>query len=272
MTDIPQITKSHRMKPRPAIVVQYAAIRALFLRELQTRFGHYRLGYLWAVLEPGLLVALKLLVFSSLFGRGMVGISYSLFIVAGMLPFFMFMRSATKSLGVVQSNKGLFSYRSVKPIDAVVARTLLELFLYFITFILFLIVLVFFGEKISLSHIPFLFLCWCVFYIFCFGFALVMAVLGDLSEELGKFISSIFVIMLFISGVMFSINSVPEEYHVYLLWNPVLHVLDFIRHAIAPEYPITYVSFEYLFRSAIIMLFIGLLAYRASEKRMLKSK
>ncbi len=37
---------------RSGLEVQQAVIKALFMREIKTRFGKYRLGYLWAVLEP----------------------------------------------------------------------------------------------------------------------------------------------------------------------------------------------------------------------------
>ena len=45
-----QIKKLPRLKPRGGLSVMRAAIRALLLRELQTRFGQYRLGYVWVLL------------------------------------------------------------------------------------------------------------------------------------------------------------------------------------------------------------------------------
>ncbi|RYZ86792.1 MAG: ABC transporter permease, partial [Moraxellaceae bacterium] len=138
-------TRPERLKPRGGLTVQYAAIRALFLRELQTRFGHYRLGYLWAILEPGLQVIFFLIIFGAVMKRAIPGMDYSLFLINGMLPFFMFMRSATRSLSAVESNTGLFSYRSVKPIDALIARTALESAIYFIVYIFFSGVLLWLG-------------------------------------------------------------------------------------------------------------------------------
>ncbi|ETJ41004.1 ABC-2 type transporter, partial [human gut metagenome] len=37
---------------RSGFEVQVAAVKALFFREIRTRFGKFRLGYLWAILEP----------------------------------------------------------------------------------------------------------------------------------------------------------------------------------------------------------------------------
>jgi capsular polysaccharide transport system permease protein len=49
---------------RSGLEVQQATVKALFLREIKTRFGKYRLGYFWAVLEPAahLLVLMVILV------------------------------------------------------------------------------------------------------------------------------------------------------------------------------------------------------------------
>lgn len=37
---------------RSGFEVQKVTVEALFLREIRTRFGKFRLGYLWAILEP----------------------------------------------------------------------------------------------------------------------------------------------------------------------------------------------------------------------------
>lgn len=49
---------------RSGFEVQKVTVEALFLREIRTRFGKFRLGYLWAILEPSahLLILLGILV------------------------------------------------------------------------------------------------------------------------------------------------------------------------------------------------------------------
>lgn len=272
MTDSPLIAKSHRMKPRPAIVVQYAAIRALFLRELQTRFGHYRLGYLWALLEPSVQIAFFVFVLGKVMSRVMPGIDYSLFMVNGMLPFFVFMSSCTRAISAVESNQGLFSYRPVKPIDAVIARTLLETLLYFVIYVVFTFILLWLGREVSFSHIPFLLFCWLSLFIFSLGFSLVLMVIGDFSNEIGKFIGIFFFVLYMMSGIMYSLHSVPLEYLHYFTWNPIVHCLESMRHSVAPAYPVDHIDFNYFLMSTVVMLFIGLLLYRRFEKRMMTTK
>lgn len=270
MTEI--IDRPLRLKPRGGLAVQYAAIRALFLRELQTRFGHYRLGYLWAILEPALQVIFFLIIFGTVMKRVIPGMDYSLFLINGMLPFFMFMRSATRALSAVDANRGLFSYRSVKPIDALIARTTLESVLYFAVYLLFTGFLLWIGKEVSFSQIPFLLLCWFLLFLFSIGFSLIMMVIGDLSEEIGKFIGAIFFVFYLMSGIIYSVHIIPAQYQGYILWNPIVHCIESMRHAVAPSYPIDHVNIFYFVEVLIIILFLGFLLYRGSEKRMLKTK
>lgn len=271
-TEQPQLQRLPRFKPRGGLQVMYASIRALFLRELQTRFGHYRIGYVWAILEPGTLIGLKLIVFSTIREKISPSIPFVLFLTVGICAFFMVMRTMTKNMSVVESNKALFSYRNVKPIDAIIARSFLECCLYFFCMTVFLTALAWSGVSINLSHIPFFLLTWVLLYVFAIGMGMVTAVIGNFSAEIGKFISSLMIIFYFMSGIVFSINSVPVEFHAYFLWNPILHALDYLRWAVSPSYSTTYVSYQYFVECTVVVFFIGLLLYKANEKNMIKSK
>ena len=133
----PLLKKLPRLKPRGGLTVMRAAIRALLLRELQTRFGQYRLGYVWVFLEPLFTIGILLFLFGAVMKRTLPGMEYEIFLINGILPFFMFRSGVTQALSAIQSNKGLFSYRPVKPIDALLARNFLEFLLKFIADIFF---------------------------------------------------------------------------------------------------------------------------------------
>lgn len=143
-----------RLKPRGGVRVMFATITALLLRELQTRFGQYRLGYLWVFLEPLLSIGIMLIIFGAIRHQVAPGIDFVVFLVNGIIPFFMFRTGVMQAMSAVRSNKGLFSYKPVKPIDAVLARNILELILKFIAYIGFSAVLLWFGFHISFDYIP----------------------------------------------------------------------------------------------------------------------
>jgi len=88
------------IKKRSGLLVMGAAFHALLMRELQTRFGSYRLGYLWAPLEITLQMVIMLVVFGAIMKRALPGMDYMLFLVAGFTPFFMMQKIANRSLGL----------------------------------------------------------------------------------------------------------------------------------------------------------------------------
>ncbi|ENX64527.1 MULTISPECIES: ABC transporter permease [Acinetobacter] len=261
-----------RLKPRGGLQVMYAAVRALFLRELQTRFGQFRLGYLWILLEPALHIGVLLLLFGRI-SHTIPGMEFEVFLVNGIIPFFLFRTTVIQSLSAVQANKGLFSYKPVKPIDTLIARCFLELFLYFVAYLFFSAILLWFGFTISFEAIPTLLGYWVLLSLFSFGLGLIFMVVGDISQELNKFIPMLFFILYFLSAVIYTIHLVPVEYQEYLLWNPIIHLLELMRHTVAPNYPLVQgISLTYVLEWIIGSLFLGLLLYKRFEQRMVKTK
>ena len=64
--------------------------------------------------------------------------------------------------------------------------------------------------------------------------------------ELGKIVPLLTRPLFFISGLFFSLNDIPSQYHHYLLWNPILHAIELIRNACYPGYNADSLSMGYL--------------------------
>ena len=262
-----------RLKPRGGVRVMFATITALLLRELQTRFGQYRLGYLWVFLEPLLSIGVMLIIFGAIRHQVAPGIDFVVFLVNGIIPFFMFRTGVMQAMSAVRSNKGLFSYKPVKPIDAVLARNILELILKFIAYIGFSAALLWFGFHISFDYIPQLLGYWVLLFIFTLGCSLIFMVIADFSSEIQKFLSAVFLILYLASGVIFSIKIIPAEFRDYMLYNPLIHIFELMRNAVSPTYTLVDgISLSYFIVWLIVVLFIGLLLYKRFEKRMVQSK
>ncbi|NNH76596.1 ABC transporter permease [Acinetobacter sp. ANC 5380] len=268
-----QLKKLPRLKARGGLQVMHASIRALLLRELQTRFGQYRLGYLWVFLEPLLTIGIMVVLFGTVMQRTLPGMDYPVFLINGIIPFFMFRTGVTLAISATESNRGLFSYRPVKPIDALLARNVLEFLLKFTAYIAFTAAFVWFGYSISFEQIPQLLGYWSLLFIFMLACSLIFIVIGDFSKELNKFLSVFFLILYFLSGILYSIHIIPVEYREYLLYNPLIHIFELMRHAVAPSYSLVPgISLSYFIIWMIVSLFIGLLLYKRFERHMVKSK
>lgn len=191
------------MHKRTPWQIQKAVINALYLREMKTRFGSQKLGYLWAVLEPAAII----IAIWAMFGlhlRGGGSEDYPMFLMTGMLSFQLFSKISNSSMNAFQANKGLFNYRQVKPIDTLFTRVIVECLVYGIVFVLFMII----GGQLGFqgyAHDPFnLLLTFVGLIAFSFFFGLTGAVLAMFSETFPKIIGLINRPLFFASGIFFS--------------------------------------------------------------------
>jgi capsular polysaccharide transport system permease protein len=256
---------------RSGFEVQQAAVKALFLREIRTRFGKYRLGYFWAILEPAAHLLVLLGIFGFIMHRTMPDISFPVFLLNGIIPYFIFSNISNRSVGAIEANQGLFNYRPVKPIDTIISRSLLETLIYVAVYILLMIVVWLAGEYFEITNLLQLIATWSLLVIFSFGIGLIFMVVGKSIPETQKFLPILLKPLYFISCIMFPLHTIPKDYWPYLLWNPLVHAVELSREAVMPGYVSEGVSMNYLTFCALAILFIGLALYRTREEAMLTS-
>ena len=122
-----------------ALEVQGRVIKALFLREMKTRFGEKRLGFLWSFIEPAIHVSIIIGLWS-VFGRlGPQGISPTLFLITGVLPYIMFVNILNQTMKSIAGNKALLVFPQIKPIDFIISRIVVEFTTYGVVFLVFLL-------------------------------------------------------------------------------------------------------------------------------------
>ncbi|WP_072926017.1 ABC transporter permease [Nissabacter archeti] len=256
---------------RSGLEVQKAAVKALFLREIKTRFGKYRLGYLWAALEPAAHIVIMLTIFGYIMHRTMPDISFPVFLINGIIPFFIFSNISNRSIGAIEANQGLFNYRPVKPVDTIIARAGLELVIYGLVYLLLMLGVGLLGEQFVVTRLITLIAVWLLLVLFAGGVGLIFMVVGKSFPETEKFLPILIKPLYFISCVMFPLHSIPKEYWPYLLWNPLVHVVELCRESVMPGYVSDGVSLGYLALCTLVVLFIGLALYRVREEAMLTS-
>lgn len=251
--------------------VQQAAVKALFLREIRTRFGKYRLGYLWAILEPTAHLLIMMGTFGYIMHRTMPDISFPVFLLNGIIPYFLFSNISTRSIGAIEANQGLFNYRPIKPIDTIISRAVLETLIYTMVYVTLMTIVSLSGGFFSIINLLQLITTWILLVLFSGGIGLIFMVVGKTFPEMQKFLPILLRPFYFISCIMFPLHTVPKEYWPYLLWNPVVHIVELSREAVMPGYISQGVSLEYLAFCTLVILFVGLALYRNREEAMLTS-
>lgn len=255
---------------RSPLEIQKAVIFALFVRELKTRFGKYRMGYVWALLEPVAHVTVLSLIWSAMGTHDFNGIPVPMYILTGMIPFLYFQKSVSLCMNAIDANRGLFNYRQVRPIDPVLARIVLETIIHFSSYLFLLFIAGWFlrydvaiNDALGLITINSLLL------ITTLGVGLLFSVYNTLYPEIMKLVPLLlFRILYFISGIMFPLIFVPAEYHRWLLWNPLLHIVEFNHLYYFSNFVTGEVSLSYVLLFAMASLTLGLLSYRTNWVRM----
>lgn len=251
-------------------------VSALLLRELKTRFGKYRLGYLWAIFEPFMFISLFVGIRGILAGSLRSGadkfiyhVDYPLFLAAGLIPFFMFKHTVVQIMHSIEANRGLFAYQPVKPIDAMIARWILEGLIFISLWILVFFILDFIGFHTEIKDPLGLIGIYILFYLFSFGVGLIFCIIINIYDEIRHLISPFLMFLFLTSAIFFSIEMIPSKFQIYLLWNPSLHFIELSRERFFPLYKAEVCSFEYITLWTIVVLFLGLILYKYKIKEIL---
>ncbi|MGI9273630.1 MAG: ABC transporter permease [Endozoicomonas sp.] len=257
------------MQKRSSLKIQLAVINALLRRELKTRFGQYRLGMAWALIEP----VLQILVFMGLFyfrdRTAMGGLELPIFLATGIAPFLYFKKVITQSLNAVSANRNLLIYRQVRVFDPFIARFVLEFALAFAVFCVIVAGSWWIGYKVEIISSLYFLLIYLQLSFFAFGLGLIFGVINTLYPEPGKFIPPLLQPLMFISGTFFSINELPPSVQDWLLWNPLIHAFELMRSCFSHDYDTSLVSQEYLALCTLVAMTLGMLMFRANWRKML---
>ncbi|MHA7834322.1 MAG: ABC transporter permease [Algiphilus sp.] len=248
---------------RSSVEVFRTSVWAFLLREMKDQFGRFRLGYFWALAEPGAVVAI--LTFLHAVVRGghstLYGESPVVFFVFGAVPYFLFMNCVQRAQGSISGMKGLFSYRQVRPIDVVIARSIIEGLTMVGVGFLFVLGWLWFGNTLPLADPLLLASSLTMLFLLGFSLGLCFEVFGTIYNDMRRIFAIVMRPMFFISGLFFTIEMIPMEYRPYLIWNPVLHAVDFTRDAVLQGYESPANPF-YVPACILLLLFIGLSGYR----------
>lgn len=259
----------HAHSARSSSVITLSVWKALFLREALSRIFAGRAAWFWLLAEPVFHVAYLIFIFTVIRVRSVGGIDTAIWIIAGLLAFFMFRRTGTQVMNAVGANQALFAYRQVKPVDTVLVRGGLEGFLMIIITSILLTGAALFGHSVvpadPLAVLEAFFGLW----LLGLGFGLVTSVVSELVPELGRVIMLVMKPLYLISGVMLPLSAVPQPYRDWLLLNPVAHGLEAARLGFAPYYhAVPELSIAYIYDVALVSIFLGLALQRRFAVRL----
>lgn len=245
---------------------QLRVIFALILREARVKHGRSKFGYMWTIVEPAMLIVFLTLLFNQFRPSTGAGVSFAVFFATGVLPFQLFRNMSQYVGNAMEANRPLFNYPPVQPIDAILARAILD-----VSSVIVVMVIVFSVQIITIDapfpySIPRLVLVVMLIALMGTGAGLCLAI----SRRFIPSISNIYTVIMgpafFLSCVFYSLQSLPENFRKILAWNPLVHAVEGFRTGFFGGYRAPDISLMYLFWWGFILMFLGLLGNNMTKK------
>jgi len=256
-------------RKRSTLRIQRAVLVALVIRELRSRVEGRWLGLLWMLFEPLAHVMVILALFGFRHHATSPNVELPVFLVTGLLPFFVFRNLARRLPAAISSNRGLYAYRQVKPFDALIARAIVEVGLYGAVYATALMLLGWLGyhwlpqAPLELIVVGFLLVTFGV------GLGLVFAVAAHNRPRVQTVIGFAFLPLYLLSGVIFPVHTLSPDVRAWLLWNPVLHLIELARtYFIAAYQPLEGINLGYPAAWTLAASALGMSLYRVYRHRL----
>jgi capsular polysaccharide transport system permease protein len=252
-----------------SLVIHVEVVGALIHREILTRYGRSRLGYLWALFQPLIFVATMYFVFAVAGRRLPEGVWPIGFLLTGIVSFRFFSETRERVGNSIKGNLPLLYFRQVTLFSVIVARTALEFLTNLVIFALLVGIAYLLGEKINIRG-P-LEILWGFILLTLLGLelGLIVAVFGKVFPAIENLSSSISRTLFFVSGLWFYANELSHHVRSLLLVNPLFHILEIIREGYFVSYDAKYASLTYVHAWVLVGGVLALSLKRVMHHRLL---
>lgn len=236
---------------------------AMFMREAVSRTMADRFGWFWMIFEPvaytGIMIAVRSFIRSD---RLIVGADFIPWMITGLMGFFLFREGMMRSIGAVDANQGLFAYRQVKPVDPVLVRVFLEGMLRSFVFVLFIAGGLMLGLDLFPDFAVLAMFSWLSLWVLGAGAGLVVSAVSSLVPEVGRLVRMVSLPLMIVSGAFIPLHVLPHWLLHYMLYNPLVHGLEYLRRGFFDGYKVlSGIDLTYMWLWALGLVAFGLMLH-----------
>ena len=195
-------------------------------KEIRSKYKNSFLGVVWSFLNPLLQITVYAIIFSLILKNKQE--HYAIFLCSGLIPWAYFSNAVNKSAFTIIENgniiKKVYFPREIIPISVVTAETINFL----ISTIIILGFVVFGGVGVS-KYIVFYPVVLIAQYLLILSIAFIVSSICVYFRDLQHFIGIILQLLFYAAPIVYSVDSIPEEYKWILKYNPMTYIINSYR-------------------------------------------
>ena len=237
-------------------------------RDLRVRYSTSALGYFWSILDPLVMAGIYLFVFTQVFNRNVGETPYIVFLLTALLPWMWFNGTISDCTRVYLVEAKLI--RSTKiPRTIWVASLVLSKGIEFIASIPVLALFaIFTGATLHWEAVYFV-VAIILQAILTVGIGLVVAPLVVFFRDLNRAVKLVLRFLFYASPIVYGLSDLPGPLQFWASFNPLAGIFSLYRSAFFPE-QLNWFAVAVAAAMSLVILFVGTLVFKRSERAVLK--
>jgi len=239
--------------------IQARSIRALVIRDMMLRYGRNNIGFFWVIVEPMILTAGVLFMFSIIKSQYEHGTHVLSMVLTGYMPLTLWRHTSNLGVGLLQRSAGVLYHRNITALDVFLSRMILEglgttaalAFVYAVLWVA--------GIVAPIAKPGYLIAAWLLLWWLGGSVALIVAALTEGSEVAERFVQPFQYLTVPLSGVFFMVDWLPQRAQQVIVYNPITNCIEFFREGFFGDAVRTYHDAGYVVLVTLFLSLIGLM-------------
>jgi capsular polysaccharide transport system permease protein len=250
-----------------SLTIQIRVIGALLMREVITRYGRHNIGFMWLFLEPMLFtlgVTALWTITKTAHGSNLPIVPFA---ITGYSSVLLWRNGSGRCAKAIEPNLSLLYHRNVRVIDVFFSRLILEIAGITISLIVISLVCISVDWMQVPADILTIVIAWILLAWFAAALGLVVGAISERSEMFERLWHTVMYLLFPLSGALFMVDWLPKAAQEIVLWLPMVHGTEMLRHGYFGDSIRTYENPSYFIFINLITSFIGLALVKETGRR-----
>jgi len=229
-------------------------------KEIKDRYLGNSSALLWIVIHPLISLLIYAFVFGIIFKARVPNLpdnAFVTYLAMGLWPWMAFSESVLQSITAVHNRKDLLGKVKMDLRHVVMAGTTANFVLHGLGFLAIILLLMLLGRLEPSMQLFLLLVPLALLFILASALSLLFSAFYVFYRDLKQIVSALLPLLFFCTPIIYSWSIIPDYAKPYLMFNPLLPVINFIHDAVFSLNPLNWLSLLYVLMAALVLLFLS---------------